>query len=202
MEKRRQKAPLRLKMVVVGSSSVGKTCLVTAFTKGFFPETFSETYRENHIVDLNLDGVAVEVTLWDTIGNEDYDRLRWLTYHSVSIFILCYGIDMPDSLEDVSKRWVPELVHLCPESPIMLVGCKKDVRQNYRTLEALRETGQRPLTEEEGMGVAQEFKFRHFVECSAKMGEGIDEVFDLAAREAKAHQATLKKVRPQKCVVL
>ena len=93
-------------------------------------------------------------------------------------------------------------MHFCPNLPIILVGCKKDLRRDPRVIEELRKTSQRPVTPEEvrlfycpakqpanvfpsqGMAVAQKIGAKHYLECSAKTGEGVREVFQYATRAA------------------
>ena len=70
----------------------------------------------------------VELALWDTAGQEDYDRLRPLSYPDTDVILMCFSIDSPDSLQNIPEKWVPEVKHFCPNVPIVLVGNKKDLR--------------------------------------------------------------------------
>ena len=67
----------------------------------------------------------VELALWDTAGQEDYDRLRPLSYPDTDVILMCFSIDSPDSLENIPEKWTPEVKHFCPLVPIILVGNKK-----------------------------------------------------------------------------
>lgn len=64
----------------------------------------------------------VELALWDTAGQEDYDRLRPLSYPDTDVILMCFSIDSPDSLENIPEKWTPEVKHFCPNVPIILVG--------------------------------------------------------------------------------
>ena len=109
-------------------------------------------------------------------------------------------------------------MHFCPNLPIILVGCKKDLRRDPRVIEELRKTSQRPVTPEEvcvfhcpprhpanvflppqGMAVAQKIGAKHYLECSAKTGEGVREVFQYATRAALLSRG--KKKGPH-CTIL
>ncbi|KAG8680309.1 GTP-binding protein Rho1, partial [Ceratobasidium sp. 395] len=68
--------------------------------------------------------------------------------------------------------WISEVTHFCPGIPIILVGCKKDLRYDPKTIEELRRSGEHPVTSEEAIQVAQKIGARQYLECSAKMGEG------------------------------
>uniref|UniRef100_A0A4W3GUG3 Uncharacterized protein n=1 Tax=Callorhinchus milii TaxID=7868 RepID=A0A4W3GUG3_CALMI len=75
-------------------------------------------------------GDGVELALWDTAGQEDYDRLRPLSYPDTDVILMCFSIDNPDSLENIPEKWTPEVKHFCPNVPIILVGNKKDLRND------------------------------------------------------------------------
>ena len=68
---------------------------------------------DNETTEINVDGVHVKLSLWDTAGQEEYDRLRPLSYEDVDVFLIVYSIDDPDSLYNVEEQWVPEIQHNC-----------------------------------------------------------------------------------------
>ncbi|KTG37528.1 hypothetical protein cypCar_00018484, partial [Cyprinus carpio] len=77
--------------------------------------------------------LQVELALWDTAGQEDYDRLRPLSYPDTDVILMCFSVDSPDSLENIPEKWTPEVKHFCPNVPIILVGNKKDLRNDEHT---------------------------------------------------------------------
>ncbi|KAM4571637.1 transforming protein RhoA-like isoform 1-T1 [Fundulus diaphanus] len=130
-------ANLRKKLVIVGDGSCGKTCLLIVFTKDQFPEVYVPTVFENYVADIEVDGKKVQLALWDTAGQEDYDRLRPLSYPDTDVVLMCFSVDNLDSLENISEKWSPEVKHFCPNVPIILVANKKDLRNDEQTREAL-----------------------------------------------------------------
>ena len=72
--------------------------------------------------------VLILVGLWDTAGQEDYDRLRPLSYANADVFVACFNLTNKDSLTHIEEKWVPELRHYGRKVPIILVGCKQDLR--------------------------------------------------------------------------
>jgi Ras family protein A len=62
--------------------------------------------------------LQVELALWDTAGQEDYDRLRPLSYPDTDVILMCFSIDSPDSLENIPEKWTPEVKHFCPNVPL------------------------------------------------------------------------------------
>ncbi|VVT58881.1 uncharacterized protein SAPINGB_P006431 [Magnusiomyces paraingens] len=179
-----QPAELRRKLVIVGDGACGKTCLLIVFSKGTFPQVYLPTVFENYVSDVEVDGRHVELALWDTAGQEDYDRLRPLSYPDSNVILICFAIDSPDSLDNVQEKWISEVLHFCQGVPILLVGCKTDLRFDPKTIEELKRTSQRPVTPEEGQAVAQKIGALKYLECSAKTQEGVREVFEHATRAA------------------
>lgn len=131
-----------------------------------------------------IDGNMVHLGFWDTSGREEYDHLRPLSYPDSSIIILCFAIDNRESFLDVTRRWYPEIMAFCsaPRVPILLVGCKADLRDN--------DTGMglsaKSVTSEEGHATAAAIGAVKYMECSALLGQGTREVILEAAKIAES----------------
>lgn len=108
-------AAIRKKIVVVGDGECGKTCLLIVFSKEYFPLIYVPTVFENYVAPVKLYGRVIELALWDTAGQEDYDRLRPLSYNDTDVILICFSINSPDSLENVTEKWYPEVRHFCPD---------------------------------------------------------------------------------------
>jgi len=192
-------ASIRKKLVIVGDGACGKTCLLIVFSKDQFPEVYVPTVFENYVADIEVDTKQVELALWDTAGQEDYDRLRPLSYPDTDVILMCFSIDSPDSLENIPEKWTPEVRHFCPSVPIILVGNKKDLRHDNSTLRELGKMKQQPVTVEEGNAMADKIGAYGYMECSARTKDGVREVFELATKAAL--QARKRKPKT-KCDVL
>uniref|UniRef100_A0A8C8HHX5 Ras homolog family member Ca n=1 Tax=Oncorhynchus tshawytscha TaxID=74940 RepID=A0A8C8HHX5_ONCTS len=156
-------AAIRKKLVIVGDGACGKTCLLIVFSKDQFPEVYVPTVFENYIADIEVDGKQVELALWDTAGQEDYDRLRPLSYPDTDVILMCFSIDSPDSLENIPEKWTPEVKHFCPNVPIILVGNKKDLRNDEHTRRELAKMKQVPYHRcEKGLRSPQVITFKCF----------------------------------------
>lgn len=197
---------IRRKLVIVGDGACGKTSLLFAFAKGTFPEVYVPPTFENHFVDVDVvddndTKTVVELALWDTARHEEYsDRLRALSYPDAHVFLLCFSIDSPDSLDNVQEKWHPEISHHAPPTiPLLLIGCKKDLRSNPPTIESLRKVSQQPVTPEHGETLAPKIGAKHYLECSARTGEGVHAVFKHAARFALLHT---NKRASSKCIIV
>ncbi|KAF5921632.1 hypothetical protein HPG69_012802 [Diceros bicornis minor] len=211
-------AAIRKKLVIVGDGACGKTCLLIVFSKDQFPEVYVPTVFENYVADIEVDGKQVELALWDTAGQEDYDRLRPLSYPDTDVILMCFSIDSPDSLENIPEKWTPEVKHFCPNVPIILVGNKKDLRNDEHTRRELAKMKQawsgaglclpvaflnlgskEPVKPEEGRDMANRIGAFGYMECSAKTKDGVREVFEMATRAALQARRGKKK---SGCLVL
>ncbi|KAF3696944.1 hypothetical protein PAMP_012119 [Pampus punctatissimus] len=177
-------AAIRKKLVIVGDGACGKTCLLIVFSKDQFPEVYVPTVFENYVADIEVDGKQVELALWDTAGQEDYDRLRPLSYPDTDVILMCFSVDSPDSLENIPEKWTPEVKHFCPNVPIILVGNKKDLRNDEHTRRELAKMKQEPVKYEDGKEMANRISAYGYQECSAKTKDGVREVFEMATRAA------------------
>lgn len=169
---------LRRKLVIVGDGACGKTSLLMVQAHATFPTAYVPTVFENFVAEITSPtGKLVELALWDTAGQEDYDRLRPLSYPDTDVVLVCFSIDKRESLSNVLTRWAPEVEHFCDGVPKILVGLKTDLRSQQ---------GDRPgpqlISPEEAQEVAYKIGAWRYVECSAKMRDGVTHVFDTAVQ--------------------
>jgi len=169
---------VKRKLVIVGDGACGKTSLLYVFTLGEFPTEYHPTVFENYATDCRVDGKAVQLALWDTAGQEEYERLRPLSYSKANVILIGFAIDQPDSLQNARSKWSDEVSRYCPFVPVILVGLKKDLRNNSPDGGNRRNFVQ-PVHGEE---VARLIGAKKYLECSALTGEGVDDVFEAATR--------------------
>jgi len=185
-----------IKLVVIGDGAVGKTCLLISYANNRFPEDYIPTVFDNYVVNLTAGDRNIELGLWDTAGQEEYDRLRPLSYANANVFLICFSLVNPVSFENVSAKWYPEVMHFCPEVPQILVGTKLDARSDQALLEKLKSQGQKPVTTEQGQELARKVKAVKYMECSAKTSEGLKSVFDEAIKAV-----LFQKRKKKKCIL-
>jgi len=171
-----------IKLVVVGDGAVGKTCLLIAYTSSAFPKDYIPTVFDNYCANIVVDGKAINLGLWDTAGQEDYDRLRPLSYPQTDVFLLCFSVVNPSSFDNVTVKWHREIAHHCPNVPVILVGTKIDLREEKEVIDVLKGKGQSVVTTEMGIAKAQEINAKKYLECSAKTQKGLKIVFEEAVR--------------------
>ncbi len=195
--------PIR-KMLVVGDSNCGKTCLISSFATNKFPEEYVPRQFGPYAGRINVDGKTVHLEFFDTIGDPIYDRYRPLSYTQTDVIVMCFSIDSPNSLENVVEMWVPEMSHFCPNIPIILVGNKKDLRDDQETKEKLLKFGQAAVTDGEGRAMCERINGYAYMECSAKTLDGVRDVFETAARVALTIEPPKPRLwqRLRKCSVL
>ncbi|UJR08204.1 hypothetical protein I4U23_012477 [Adineta vaga] len=111
-DKRRRK---NKKLVIVGDGMCGKTCLLFAFKDKQFLSTHEPTIFETYPTEIQVDGKLINLTLFDTAGQEDYERLRALSYADTNIALICFSVDSPVSVISVIENWMPEVQEFCDE---------------------------------------------------------------------------------------
>ncbi|CAL1698662.1 unnamed protein product [Somion occarium] len=184
--------PIRRKLVIVGDGACGKTSLLCSFALGEFPKEYQPTIFENYVAEIRLDGKPVQLALWDTAGQEEYERLRPMSYSKSHVILIAFAIDTPDSLDNVTVKWIEEVRSICgPQIPVILVGCKSDLRPpNYSPPSSSSDASSQPgqpgqgqfVTRAQAERVAQLIGARAYKECSALKIEGVDDVFEAATR--------------------
>lgn len=194
-----------LKCVVTGDGAVGKTCLLISYTTNAFPGEYIPTVFDNYSASVMVDGKPISLGLWDTAGQEDYDRLRPLSYPQTDVFLICFSIVSPPSFDNVKAKWWPEISHHAPNIPIVLVGTKLDLREDAATLESLRAKRMEPISFDQGRICSKEIGARRYLECSALTQRNLKGVFDEAIR-AVLNPVTDKERRDGKkkrdCLIL
>ena len=129
-----------------------------------------------------VDGKPISLGLWDTAGQEDYDRLRPLSYPQTDVFLICFSIVSPPSFDNVKGKWFPEIEHHAPNVPIILVGTKLDLRDDANTTNQLRSKRMEPVSYEQALAVAKDIRAHKYLECSALTQRNLKSVFDEAIR--------------------
>nr|POE90193.1 rho-related protein rac1a [Quercus suber] len=148
-----------------------------------------------------VDNKPISLGLWDTAGQEDYDRLRPLSYPQTDVFLICFSIVNPASFDNVKAKWYPEIEHHAPNVPIILVGTKLDLRDDPEIREQLRQRKMSPISYEQAVQVAKEIKAVKYLECSALTQRNLKSVFDEAIK-AVINPRPLAKPKKSKCTIL
>nr|CDS31180.1 ras gtpase [Hymenolepis microstoma] len=169
-----------VKCVVVGDGAVGKTCLLISYTTNKFPSEYVPTVFDNYAVTVMIGGDPMTLALFDTAGQEDYDRLRPLSYPHTDVFLLCFSIVNPTSFTNIKEKWCDEIKHHQPSATFLLVGTQADLRDDGPTVDRLAKNNQKPITFEQGEKLAKDLKAVKYVECSALTQKGLKNVFDEA----------------------
>eukprot|EP01120_Amphizonella_sp_Union-15-10_P007803 TRINITY_DN267_c1_g1_i1.p1 TRINITY_DN267_c1_g1~~TRINITY_DN267_c1_g1_i1.p1 ORF type:complete len:226 (-),score=52.30 TRINITY_DN267_c1_g1_i1:135-812(-) len=163
-----------IKVMVVGDTAVGKTCLLISYTTNSFPGEHTPTVFDNYNANAVVQGEAVNLGLWDTAGSDDYNQLRPLSYPGTDVFLVCFSIHNVESWKNVKTKWFPEVTRGAPGVPIILVGTKSDLRDKP---EAQKNSKEKPVPKDDGEQLAREIHAAKYMECSALTQDGLADVF-------------------------
>ncbi|KAG2383456.1 hypothetical protein C9374_004127 [Naegleria lovaniensis] len=164
-----------IKVVIVGDGAVGKTNFLLSGVNHIFPEDYNPTVVDNFSTETTYKDKTVGLTLWDTAGQEDFDELRPLSYPDTHVFIIGFDVSNSTSLENIEAKWIKEVRHHCPTTPVILVALKCDLRNDPRK-------GHECITDEQAKKVQERIGAVCYRECSAKQHKGIEEIFQLCAQ--------------------
>ena len=163
---------INFKIIIIGNSGVGKTCITNNAVKNMFSDEYKSTISMEIFslyIKIKNNNTIMKFQIWDTCGQEIYRSLITNFYRSSSLAILVYSIDQRESFDDLDL-WIKELkANNSPDTKLMLVGNKLDLEDN------------RKVKYEEGKKLAQDFNFIGFFETSAKTGKNIKNMFLKAA---------------------
>ncbi len=167
-----KKKELLYKILLLGDTSVGKTC----FLMRYADNTFQEIHLSTIGLDYKLknvqidDGKIVKIQIWDTAGQETFRSITRAYYKNSVCAILVYDISNRDSFEHISS-WIEDCLAQSPKTVFMvLVGNKSDLNEK------------RKVTFEEGEQMARNHNLLFF-ESSAKTGDNVDRIFEESAKE-------------------
>mmetsp|Transcript_22291 Transcript_22291/g.31166 ORF Transcript_22291/g.31166 Transcript_22291/m.31166 type:complete len:199 (+) Transcript_22291:128-724(+) len=195
-----------IKCVVVGDARVGKTCLSGSYTKRCIPEKSVQTIFDSVSTNLMVgNNRVVTLNIWDTAAKEEVNRLRPIAYAMTDIFLIVFAIDNPESLENVRKKWAPELQHHGGNSLTLLVGNKSDLRDSKEDHERLWKDGKGMVSRERAIAVANEIGACDYCECSALTTEGLKSVFDEAIQQVLRHKDEKRRRSgrtPKRCSII
>ncbi|OHT07468.1 Ras-related protein ced-10 [Tritrichomonas foetus] len=118
-----------------------------------------------------MDGQTICMQLWDTAGQEDYARLRPMSYPETNIFLIAFAVNLRSSFENVTSIWYPEVHHACPSAQIILVGTKSDLRQED-------DVSDKFVKSDEIDHLKQQINAYKYIECSSKTQTNLNDVFE------------------------
>ncbi|CAF1924157.1 unnamed protein product [Rotaria magnacalcarata] len=173
-----------------------------SYTTNAFPGEYIPTVFDNYSANIMVDNEPVNLGLWDTAGQEDYDRLRPLSYPQTDVFLVCYSVVNPASFDNVRAKWSPEIKHNNPETPVVLVGTKLDLRDDKHTIDKLLARKSAPIITQKGALMAQEIGAVAYIECSALTQKNLARVFDIAIRAGLGKYPKMKRrKRKSQCLL-
>ncbi|XP_060068950.1 cdc42 homolog [Ylistrum balloti] len=194
---------LSLKCVLIGDTGVGKSSLAARVSNRTFKTDYTPTLFDNYAATVTVDDKPYHLSLFDTAGKEDYNKLRVLSYINSDVFLVCFSVTNPESLENAEVCWVPELRQYMPDTPFVLVGTQTDIRaKKGNTRDQVVRSS--VISAKQASEVANRMGAVSYIECSAMTGEGVEDLtaeIILGAHRAWETKCT-KKTKCCNCKIL
>ena len=217
------------KIVVVGDMHSGKSCLVSSYCIDQFQDTYTPTLMRCLSTDTRVQGKLIDIMVVDTPGRYDYLPFRQVAYSRSDLVMVCFALDCPQSLQHVEEFWVPEILEHAPGIPYMLVGNRRDLRDELyanwcccqvcqecylgcekgkntlKRIEADEFLNSSLLTTAQGIAIAKRVKAVGYSECSAKFRDNTRQVFEHATELAITRHRRRRKHKmrgPEACIIL
>ena len=151
---------ISFKIIVIGDSGVGKSCLTTQAVRNNFEEFYTATVGFEFLTfNMRINNNVLKLQIWDTCGQEVYKSLISNFYRNSSLALILYAINNKDSFQH-AETWLNDLKNQAnPNVRVFLVGNKSDLEN------------ERVISKEEGERFKEEKKLDRFIETSAKTGE-------------------------------
>ncbi|KAL1487526.1 hypothetical protein ABEB36_015796 [Hypothenemus hampei] len=173
-----------IKCTIVGDTAVGKTNFLFSYmTNGrIFPEIYTPTIFDSYLGNIMVGDKPIKLNLWDTAGQQVYNRFSKVCYFQTNILLICFSLVDPISFDNVWKKWHCQVSLHCPNTPILLIGTKLDLRNNKIIRKNLRAKKIAPVSYRQGLAMAKKIKAAKYFECSALTQKGLKTVFDETIR--------------------
>ena len=161
------------KIVLLGETGVGKTSIITRYIANSFSQVVMTSTGSSFFskkIEIN-ENKRVKLQIWDTAGQEKYRSLAKIFYQSASVAILVYDVTLKRTFENLKEYWVGEIKANAPDDIILAIAANKS--DDYINQE---------VNIQEGKDLAKSLN-AIFVCTSAKLGNGIDDLFKMVAEK-------------------
>jgi len=167
-----------LKIVMIGDSGVGKSCLLKRFSTNEFNDTYISTIGVDfEIQTLDIDGKIVKLQIWDTAGQERFHNITTSYYRGAHCIMLVYDVTNSDSFRNLN-RWMGQIKNYASKgTQFLIVGNKADLQGSPTRVDFDDACDYAKLTSEEVD------KDVDVIETSAKSGYQVNQAFSKLARQ-------------------
>ena len=188
-----------LRAMAVGDKYSGKTKLLIAYTTNAYPDDDSHLFLDGYSANIILEGFPpVNLQIWEAFPNEEFKKTRPITYPGNDVFLFCFSLVRPYTLDTLEKIFLPEINEICPDVPKILVGTELDLRDGfeeyadeYRSKNPLSYI--EPIPTSKGEEFAKKIGAAKYHEVSAFKFINLDVLFDDVVRVVFQNQKKEEK---------
>lgn len=167
-------AAIELRVAVIGDAMVGKTSLIWSYTRKELPTVYLPTTYDIQSSSTMYKGHAYSLSITDTSGVAKEQMLS-LALTGAQVVMICFSTIDRKSFKSVQQQWIKDARFYCPDSPIVVVGLKKDLRKSA-------DKGVGVVSKSEAKDIETEAGVYSYVECCASNENTVNEAFETAIR--------------------
>ena len=179
-----------VKCTIFDDYAVGKTSMINVFINGSFSEDYIPNIEGIYNKKLMVNETIINLDIIDTSRCDCFLHILEKYHLIANVFMLCFSIDMQNSLENIDKYWFPLIKEHCPKAPFILVGMKIDKKNENTNVKLIEES----KIEE----IKQKIKPLAYIECSAKINYNIIDAFEILITEFVHSSNKIEKIAQKK----
>ena len=162
-----------VKVVFSGSVHDEKVALLMVLNDKPYPEKYIPTIFENYTQEVTIEGIPIKFHIWDTAGQDEYDRLRPLSYSGANAVALTFLLNDKNTFNEIKTKWYKEAKKYCKNAALVLIGLCLDKREDGNP---------NHVTDKEAEQMVRDLHLSCYISCSAKTQEGVDKILCTIAK--------------------
>lgn len=188
---------MNIRIYVAGEDSIGRKALLQTYVTGTCDrEEYSSYLLVNLVKKVKIDNKDINVEICIDEGGENSSYTRKFSYFIADVIIFCFCLVNPYSYSQIETEFYDDIIKYCKDKPYILVGLKKDKRENFKTSMERNYHEKGKIDRRKGERLKEKIKAEYYIECSSWEHENVNEVFETAIRLGISNRNDIKQDQP------